>query len=165
MNGGTAVTGSSGPLWVPILFLPALTLGAGAYYRDTLPDFCVRNAEAILATIGAVVGVMVLVALFLRARRLEFTGGVLRYASWLSRREVEAQALTDVTFETLVTEDDSSAYTMEYLTLWRGDAQVLKLNLLYWDKAQLRDLVRRLVERVPALRLDRDVRRFAALPG
>jgi len=165
MNGGATVTGSSGPLWVPIFFLPAIALGAGAYFRDTLPDFCVRNAEAILLTVAGLVGVLMLTAAFLRTRRLEITDGVLRYASWLSRREVEAQALTDLTFETLVTEDDSSAYTMEYLTLWRGDAQALKLNLLYWDKEQLRDLVRRLVERVPALRVDRDVRRFAALPG
>jgi hypothetical protein len=157
------VRGHSGHLIVPIIGIPALTLGAFTYYRDTLPDFCMENAEKIIGLAALLVAALCIAALFRKSRSVELRGDRLIYKSWLGTRTVPLSTLSAVTFETEVSGHAEQTTTEHYLSLWSGNKVLLRFNRDLWPAQGLRDLLARLQERAPAVQLDRAVR--AAVAG
>lgn len=159
------VRGLAGYLVVPIVAIPALAVGAFGYYRDHLPEFCIENAEKVIGIALALTAVLVVAALFLRARRLEVRGGQLRYRSWLTDRTLPAASISAVTFETEVSGGPDNANVQHYLSLWSGERVVLKFNSVLWRRAELARLLRWLNDTVPGIRLDLAVERYMRRAG
>jgi len=165
MRSYLTVQGHSGYLAVPIFLIPALAFVAFFYFSDNLPEFCLTNANMVLLTIGGVVAVLLLMAAYLRTRRLQLQNGMLSYVSWFRRTAFGVAVITDMTVETeAAVSSDSAPYTSHHLTFWRGDEELLRLNLDYWRGEPLRQLVHQLVQMNPAIKSDRDVRRYAEQP-
>jgi hypothetical protein len=154
------VRGHSGYLIVPIVAIPAATGTAFTYYRDNLPSFCLENAEKVIGTAALLTFVLMVVAAFLRARRVEGRGNQLHYHSWLQDRAVSAATISAVTFETEVAVGSDNDNIEHYLSLWCGKEVALKFNSRLWPQSGMSQLLRWLKERVPALRMDLAVERY-----
>lgn len=155
------VKGTTGHLVVPIVGIPAITVGAFTYFRDHLPEFCIRNAEKILLTSALLTLALVGTAWFRRTRRIEFASGQLRYRSLISDKTVDATTINAATFDTELSGGGDQTITEHYLSLWSGDAAVLRFNASLWPRDGMAALLRALREHNPALRLDRDVEHYA----
>jgi hypothetical protein len=154
------VQGHSGYLFVPIVFIPAIAVGAFTYYRDNLPSFCIENADKVLALTGIVTLALIVAALFMRSRRVELRGGELHYHSWITDRTLRTEAITAVTFETEISGGESQSLTEHYLTLWSDTDTLLRFNFQRWPRTGLRALLNALRERQPSLRMDLAVERY-----
>lgn len=163
-SGGIAnavvVQGHSGYLFVPALFIPLATYVAFAHYRDSLPEFCIENAEKVIGLAALVTLALAAAALFLRSRRVELHGDRLRYRSWVTDRTVAVAEITAVTLETELSGGAESHMVEHFLTLWSGDDARLRFNIARWPRDGLQDLLRALQARHPALRLDVAVERY-----
>ena len=159
------IRGQSGFLAIPIVGIPALTLAAFTYYREHLPDFCLDNAGKVIGLSALVTVGLLLVAAFLRSRRVEVDDDSIRYHSWLTDLTLPAVAISAVTFETEVSEGSDGASVSRYLTLWSGDEIALKLNSVFWPPAGMAGLLDRLRESAPGLRMDLSVERFMGVKG
>lgn len=153
------VRGHSGYLIVPIVLVPALTAAAFTYFRDRLPEFCVENAAAVFAIVGALTLALAGVALFQRARRVELRAGRLSYHSWLGDRTIATDAITAATLETEVSGGAEHTLTESYLTLWSGGEIVARFSPQRWPEAGLRSLVVALQRARPSMQIDRAVLR------
>lgn len=154
------ISGRSGYMAVPIVLLPLLTAGAYLHFRASLPEFCQRNAEMVIATVAGLTGVLLLVAAFLRGRRLEVGPETLRYRSWFGERVLAIAELSQLTFETEVSGSNDDVRVQHFLALWAGDRARLKFNTQYWARDDLQRLITHLRARQPTLQLDRDVERY-----
>jgi hypothetical protein len=152
------VHGHSGYLIVPIFIIPAVTSAAFGYFRETLPEFCIQNAEKVVAMAAALTLLLAVVAIFQRSRRIEVIADRLRYYSWLTDRTINVGQITAATFETELSGGDDYHMTEDYLTLWAGDDQLLRLSPQRWPREGLREILLRL--RAMSVRMDRDVERY-----
>lgn len=158
------VKGHSGYLFVPVVFIPAIAVGAFTFYRDNLPSFCIENADKVFALTGLVTLALIVAALFLRSRRVELRGGELRYHSWITDRTLRTEAITAVTFETEISGGESQSLTEHYLTLWSGTDTVLRFNSQRWPHSGLCALLNALQARQPSIRMDLAVERYLGRP-
>lgn len=158
--GQIVVRGHSGYLIVPIVAIPATAVAAFTYYRDSLPSFCLENAEKVIGTVALLTLVLVVMAAFLKGRRVEGRGHQLHYHSWLQDRTVSLVTISAVTFETEVATSPDSTDVEHYLSLWCGEEIALKFNSRLWPRSGLSQLLWWLKERVPTLRMDLAVERY-----
>lgn len=154
------VRGHSGYLIVPIVAIPSAAVIAFTYYRDNLPSFCVENAEKVIGTAVLLTLVLIVVAAFLRGRRVEGRRNQLHYHSWLQHRTLNTAMISAVTFETEISGSSDSANIEHYLSLWCGKEVALKFNSRLWPQSGMSQLLRWLKERVPTLRMDLAVERY-----
>lgn len=160
IRSSVVVNGHSGFMIVPIAAIPAATFAAFTYYREHLPSFCLENAEKIIAASGLLTLVLIVAALFMRSRRVEVQGDRLYYHSWFTDRKVRIESVTAVTFETEISGGDDRTLTEHFLTLWSGDDVAMRFNVQRWPRDGLRQLLRTLRERRPAIRFDLAVDRY-----
>lgn len=152
------VHGHSGYLIVPILLIPAVTFAAFGYFSDTLPEFCIQNAEKVMAVSAGLTLLLVIVAVFQRSRVIELGRDRLRYRSWLTDRTMNVSQITAATFETELSGGADNHMTEDYLTLWGGDEKLLRLSPQRWPRDGVREILSRL--RAASVRMDRDVERY-----
>lgn len=162
-HGALVVRGTSGHLAVPIIAIPAIAIGAFTYFRSHLPEFCIRNAEAILLSTALLTLALAGVAWFRRTRRVECLSGQLRYRSWITDKAVAATRIDAATLETEVWGNGDQISSEQYLSLWSGNEAVFRFNSQLWPRDGMATLLRYLRERNPKLRLDRDVEQYAGL--
>ncbi|HYE93749.1 MAG TPA: hypothetical protein VEA38_22140 [Terriglobales bacterium] len=161
MQSGDSVRldGEAGYLIVPILVIPAAAATAFTYFRETLPDFCLQNAEKVLAIAGVLTAALCALALFRKSRRVELRNGWLGYRSWFTHVSVPVTTVTALTLETEAASGDQVGVD-HYLTVWAADTEVMRLDTALWPKEGLTELARALRRRLPTLRLDRDVEAY-----
>lgn len=161
------VTGHSGYLAVPIIAIPALTLGAFTHFRSTLPDFCLQNAEKVIAISASLTFILAAVALFRRNRHVSLRGGLVEYRSWVTSKSIQASALSAVTFETEVTASSDQTTVEHFLSLWSGHDLAMRFNTSLWPRSGLATLITRVSSLNPSIRLDRAVDKYiaSALPS
>lgn len=156
------VTGHSGYLAVPIIAIPTITLGAFTHFRDTLPDFCLQNAEKVIAISTVLTLILAAVALFRRNRYVALRGELIEYGSWLTSKAVQASALSAVTFETEVAAGSDQTTVEHFLSLWAGHELAMRFNTSLWPRSGLATLVYRISSLNPSIRLDRAVDQYVA---
>lgn len=154
--------GQSGHLIVPIVAIPAITIGAFTYFRDHLPEFCVQSAAKVIGTAVLLTLAFMLVAWFRRSRTVAFAAGQLRYHSWLTDKSIAASQVTNMTFETEVYGSEDQITTEHYLSLWSGDALLVRFNSAHWPRHGLAPILRVIQQHNPATRIDRAVDKYLA---
>lgn len=159
MQRSITVDGRGGLLFVPFIIIAACAIGAPMYYSDVLPEFCVQNAEKVIATVVAFEFGLLLGVAFLRGRKIILNENVLMYSSWFSDARIRVDTLTDLTLQADHSHDSGTTY---YLTFWRATESVLRINPLFWDRASLSVLLRQLIERRPAIHVSPEVRPYLA---
>lgn len=166
MSSGQSLSthGQSGHLIVPIVAIPAITIGAFTYFRDHLPEFCVQNAEKVIGIAVLLTLVLSLVTLFRRSRKVAFAAGHLRYHSWLTDKSIAASRVTNITFETELSGSADQATTDHYLSLWSGNDLLVRFNSAHWPRAGLAPILRAIQQNNPAVRIDRAVDEYLAAP-
>lgn len=154
--------GQSGHLIVPIVAIPAITIGAFTYFRDHLPEFCVQNAEKVIGIAGLLTLVLLLVAWFRRSRTVAFAAGHLRYHSWITEKSIAASQVTNMTFETELSGSADQATTEHYLSLWSGNDLLVRFNSAHWPRNGLAPILRAIQQHNPNARIDRAVDQYMA---
>lgn len=159
-QGAFVVRSQSGFLIIPIIGIPGLTAVAFTYYRENLPEFCLENAEMVVAVSGMFTLALIVAAGFLKSRHIEIRGDRLLYRSWLSERTLYAPMISAVTLETEVSGGSDNTSVSHYLTVWSGDEVALKFNSLLWPRDGMGRMLRWLKERIPEVRMDLAVERY-----
>lgn len=154
------VRGESGHLMVPIVAIPVITVGAFTYFRDRLPEFCLQNAEKVIAIAALFTLVLAVVAWFRKSRDVTYALGQLRYRSWLTQKAIAVSRISNITFETELAGSGDQTVTEHYLSLWSGDDVLLRFNSQLWPQKGLAAIVRRIQREHPALRTDRAVDKY-----
>ena len=152
------VHGHSGYLILPIFLIPGVTFAAFGYFKDTLPEFCIQNAEKVVALSAGITLLLAVVAVFQRSRFIEVGAESFRYHSWLTDRTISVRQITAATFETELSGGADNHMTEDYLTLWAGDDELLRVSPHRWPREGLREVLSRL--RAASVRMDRDVERY-----
>lgn len=160
IHGSLIVKGHSGYLVVPILAVPVITAAAFTYYRDHLPEFCLQNAEAVIASSALFTLALAGLALFRKARHVDLRNNELRYHSWITDKTVRLSNISAVTFEAEVSGGADQTVIEHYLSLWSKDEQLLRFNASLWPREDMRKLLHRIKELEPGVRMDRDVDRY-----
>lgn len=145
---------------VPIVGIPAITIGAFTYFRDHLPEFCLENAEKVITSAALLTLALSIVAWFRITRQVSFEAGLVRYRSWVSDRTIAASQVSNVTFETEVSAGSDQTVTEHYLSLWSGNAQLLRFNSALWPREGLARILRAIQQHNPATRFDRAVDKY-----
>lgn len=154
------VRGRSGHLIVPIVGIPAITIAAFTYFRDHLPEFCLENAEKVIASAALLTLALSVVAWFRAARQVSFEAGLVHYRSWVSDRTIAASRISNVTFETEVSPGPDQTVTEHYLSLWSGNDRLLRFNSALWPREGMARILGAIQQHNPATRFDHAVDRY-----
>jgi hypothetical protein len=154
------VRAESGYLTVPIVAIPVITIGAFTYFRDHLPEFCLQNAEKVIAIAALLTLVLAMVAWFRKSRNVAYASGQLRYQSWLTKKAIAVSHISNITFETELSGSGDQTVTEHYLSLWSGNDVLLRFNSQLWPQKGLAAIVRAIQREHPAVRTDHAVDKY-----
>lgn len=151
------VRGHAGYLIVPILLIPSIAFGMAVYFRGQQSPLPAANAEKIVATACALALILAIVALFLRSRWIELSGGQLHYHSWFTDRRFGTDLVTAISFESDLSGSGDQTLIENHIALWSGNDPLVRLNLQRWPRDGLRALLSAIKRSNPSIRIDRAV--------
>lgn len=154
------VRAESGHLVVLIVAIPVITIGAFTYFRDHLPEFCLENAEKVIALAALLTLALTMLAGFRKSRSVSYASGQLRYQSWLTKKAMSVGHISNITFETELSVSGDQTLTEHYLSLWSGNEVLLRFNSQLWPQKGLVAIVRAIQREHPAVRTDHAVDQY-----